>query len=284
MTSVLTSLKRMLPGEKMKRISYAIVLIMLLQVSYSNAAVNATDRRLAQIESPLRNVFVVQDQKLDKQKIKMAIAAAGAARDWKVVGERDGQTTLTTTIRGKHEMTLQVNYDEKGFDLVYVSSANLMYLEDHGRKLIHHNYNVWIRELATSISKVVGVPATIFIGAKNQARGNSQSGTSIASQQSIPALAASGFAEINNIDAVPVRPEGKPRYEHYLTLKSPKAFAVSETGSWRFVWSNVDASSKVLQSCEERYTKCWLYAVDDRVVWNADPLKRVGTSTPPVTR
>jgi hypothetical protein len=85
-----------------------------------------------------------------------------------------------------------------------------------------------------------------------------------------------GWATIDNIDAVPIRAEGKDRFRHYLTLKSPKVFVVHNTGSWRF-WSNDSESiAKALQFCSQQKNSCSLYAVDDRVVWHDDISKRIG--------
>ena len=75
-----------------------------------------------------------------------------------------------------------------------------------------------------------------------------------------------------------VRDEGKARYRHYLTLPSPKAFVVYESGGWRFFWNDPDAMTKALDRCAKEGKPCWLYAVDDRVVWSADAGKRIGSS------
>lgn len=91
-----------------------------------------------------------------------------------------------------------------------------------------------------------------------------------------------GYAAIKNFDALPLREEGKNRYQHYLTLPAPKAFAISESGGWRFQADNADAITKALDLCVEQLrSPCWLYAVDDRVVWAADVSKRVGKAVPP---
>jgi len=91
-----------------------------------------------------------------------------------------------------------------------------------------------------------------------------------------------GHAAIKNFDALPLREEGKNRYQHYLTLPAPKAFAISESGGWRFLADNADAITKTLDVCVEQLkSPCWLYAVDDRVVWAADVNKRVGKAVPP---
>ena len=89
---------------------------------------------------------------------------------------------------------------------------------------------------------------------------------------------ASDFAVTSNVDAVPVRPEGKARYQHYLTLPAPKAFAVYETGGWRFASDSPDAMTSLLDTCAREGRKCWLYSVDDKVVWREDLKQRVGRS------
>ena len=75
---------------------------------------------------------------------------------------------------------------------------------------------------------------------------------------------------------MPVREEGKDRYRHYLTLPSPKAFVVYETGGWRFWYSQADAMVEALNHCAREGRRCWLYAVDNQVVWQAKPDQRIG--------
>ena len=87
----------------------------------------------------------------------------------------------------------------------------------------------------------------------------------------------SGFAAIDDVDSVPVRPEGKERYRHYLTLASPKAFFVYPRGGWRFYFNTPEAMGMGLDYCERENTLCWLYAVDDQVVWQSDAALRIGT-------
>ena len=87
----------------------------------------------------------------------------------------------------------------------------------------------------------------------------------------------SGFAAIDDVDSVPVRAEGKDRYRHYLTLPSPKAFVVYARGGWRFYFGTPEAMGMALDRCERDNTPCWLYAVDDQVVWQSDAAHRVGS-------
>ena len=89
---------------------------------------------------------------------------------------------------------------------------------------------------------------------------------------------ASGFANINDASAVPINAEGQARYQHYLTLPSPKAFTINVDGGWRFFWKDAEAMSKALDYCARQGKTCWLYAVDDRVVWTVDPASRISQS------
>ena len=87
-----------------------------------------------------------------------------------------------------------------------------------------------------------------------------------------------GYAVASDSASVPVRQEGKDRYLHYLTLPAPKAFVVYESGGWRFFSGDGDAMSKALDFCMREGKPCWLYAVDDRVVWSPEVDKRIGRS------
>lgn len=98
----------------------------------------------------------------------------------------------------------------------------------------------------------------------------------VASARPLPA--PSGFAALDDAEAVPLSEEGKARYRHFLTLPMPRAFVVMEDGHWYMSWKNPEAMSKALDYCARAGKRCWLYAVNDRVVWNADPARRIGAS------
>jgi hypothetical protein len=113
--------------------------------------------------------------------------------------------------------------------------------------------------------------------AKVAARSGGEEGGGEPHRRRVPA--ASGFSGITDADAVPISDEGKARYRHFLTLQSPKAFVVYQNGGWRFFWNDPEAMTKALDRCERDGRVCWLYAVDDRVVWSADVAKRIGKSS-----
>jgi len=92
-----------------------------------------------------------------------------------------------------------------------------------------------------------------------------------------PVPPASSFADIADANAVPfMGNEGKARYMVYLAASSPKAFAIGADGSWSMFTNNPTAMRNALTRCmAAKLTSCWLYAVDDKVVWQADPNNRV---------
>jgi hypothetical protein len=86
----------------------------------------------------------------------------------------------------------------------------------------------------------------------------------------------SGFAELSDVSKVPVVSEaGKQQYRRFLGAQSPRAFALSPSGTtWAPFASLVpDAARRALMGCRDRAKEqCQLYAVDDAVVWTA-PVK-----------
>ncbi len=97
-----------------------------------------------------------------------------------------------------------------------------------------------------------------------------------ASVQALPP--ASDFAALDDVKAVPISEAGRERYAHFLTLPKPRAFVVYEDGNWRFFFKDPEAMRKALDFCARQGRRCWLYAADDRVVWSADPGRRIGSS------
>jgi dienelactone hydrolase len=86
--------------------------------------------------------------------------------------------------------------------------------------------------------------------------------------------APTGFARIDDLAALPLNDKGRARYEHYLGLGKPKAFVISEKHGWYFSANDNEAMKTSLEHCERAKVACWLYAVDDQVVWSADVAKR----------
>lgn len=92
-----------------------------------------------------------------------------------------------------------------------------------------------------------------------------------------PARLASGYAPIDDLDAIPyLSDRGRAGYRDWLSRGTPRAFAVATNGSWAASWgwkspnpeAPVDATERALWNCE-RMAKmpCKLYAVNNAVVW-----------------
>jgi len=99
-----------------------------------------------------------------------------------------------------------------------------------------------------------------------------------ASAERVVVLPRSGFAEIGDRDAVPLNSAGRDRYVHFLALPKPRAFAILDDGSWRFWADDPDAVTKVFDECAHASRRCWLYAVDDTVVWHAEENLRIDSA------
>ena len=89
---------------------------------------------------------------------------------------------------------------------------------------------------------------------------------------------ATAYAALDDVKAVPISDAGRERYAYFLTLPKPRAFVVYEDGNWRFYSKDPEAMTKALDYCARQGQRCWLYAADDRVVWDADLSRRIGSS------
>ena len=128
---------------------------------------------------------------------------------------------------------------------------------------------VWTREPAPAPARAA-VPATIV------------STTTVApapARASQPPHIASGFAAIDDIDAIPyLSDRGREGYRDWLTRQTPKAFALSPTGHWAATWGlkplepthPTDPSERALLVCSQRAQQpCRLYAVNGSVVFTS---------------
>lgn len=90
---------------------------------------------------------------------------------------------------------------------------------------------------------------------------------------------ASDFAALADVAAVPGGEQARERYARFLNLPKPRAFALSAAGAGYASGDSADAIRQVLAACPEKQ-RCALYAVDDAVVWQADPKQRAQEAVP----
>lgn len=103
----------------------------------------------------------------------------------------------------------------------------------------------------------------------------------MAANQPAPiARTASGFANVDDIDAIPyLGDRGREKYREWLAKPTPRAFAVATDGHFGYAWSlkpsdetlPSDPSERALLGCERLAKQaCKLYAVNGAVVWVKD--------------
>lgn len=95
-----------------------------------------------------------------------------------------------------------------------------------------------------------------------------------------PALPKTGFAAVDDVEAVPYLSKfGRAAYREYLNKMTPRAFAISASGSWSWSEEGEDPDSRALAACQQNSKEpCQLYSVDDYVVWPRD-MAVAGTGT-----
>lgn len=115
----------------------------------------------------------------------------------------------------------------------------------------------------------------------------------LAGQPAPVGYTASGFANIDDVDAIPyLGDKGRAAYREWLTKPTPRAFAVSTNGFFWHSWSlkpadptlPTDPTERALVSCEKAAKQaCKLYAVNGAVVWVKAPVNAALTSAGAVT-
>lgn len=96
-------------------------------------------------------------------------------------------------------------------------------------------------------------------------------------QASLPA--ATGYADANNIDAVPYE-RARKDYAAYLGRKAPKAFVLADGGHHTYWSSDKNAIEKAMKLCGKKgFTNCQLYAYDDVVVWPRNAVITTGVTS-----
>jgi hypothetical protein len=209
--------------------------------------------RLAPIDDPWRVEFQGGTKQVTRQDIEQAVRIVGATRGWKLVDTTEGRMELTNLVRDRHRMSIEVTYDATGYVIRYLQSTNLDY-EERARsggtlRVIHSNYNGWIRDLVSGINAGLGIPVQT----------------------------TTGFAPLEKIDAVPfLKEKGRNAYREFLSKPTPRAFAIAPNGAWasssrRASSRQPDVVGSAMERCNRRGNgQCKLYALDEHVVWRSD--------------
>jgi dienelactone hydrolase len=83
----------------------------------------------------------------------------------------------------------------------------------------------------------------------------------------------SGYAHIADSERIPYISESAKRaYSQFLSMKVPRAYAISEEGHWAWADQGGDPPFRALSACNAQAisVKCKLYAIDNDVVWTIE--------------
>jgi uncharacterized protein (UPF0333 family) len=110
-------------------------------------------------------VIAASGGSLSIEAVGNAIVAAGASKGypWTVSEKASGKLKLSTLVRGKHTVVVDVSFDTSAYSIRYSSSINMNYKRNctkPGKKdqseskcteVIHPYYNTWVQELKQAI-------------------------------------------------------------------------------------------------------------------------------------
>ena len=136
----------------MKKMVVGLILASLVGVSQARSAVPLVE--------PDRVVLVAGQSALTPDQVKQAILRGSAKLGWTVASDEPGKLRLKYNKQNKHEVVVDVSYDNAGFQVRYVNSVNMKYEQVNGVAHIHPFYNTWVSNLSRAISsEVSGTPA-----------------------------------------------------------------------------------------------------------------------------
>jgi len=118
----------------------ALAAIVLLGVAVAGCTRPVYNVSSEPIETPLGQASTAE--------VRAAILEAATARGWTVKEDVAGRIQLAIDARS-HSATVNVDYTQTSYDIVYYDSKNL----DYDGTNIHRNYNKWIKLLEQDINK-----------------------------------------------------------------------------------------------------------------------------------
>lgn len=128
----------------MKKMVVGLALAILFGAAQARSAVVLVE--------PERVVLVSGQPTLTPEMVRHAIVRGGARHAWTVANDLPGVLRLKYIKQDKHEVVVDVSYDTTGFQIRYVSSANMKYESTNGVPMIHPFYNKWVSNLSLAIS------------------------------------------------------------------------------------------------------------------------------------
>lgn len=127
---------------------------LLIAASIALLASTATMARQAPLVEPARVAMAPISAKAQTaEDVRGYIVNGARTLGWTLAGEKAGQVTLKFNKQNKHEVVISADYNDKGYQLRYVSSSNMNYEENGGQREIHPNYNRWINNLIKRIGE-----------------------------------------------------------------------------------------------------------------------------------
>jgi hypothetical protein len=87
-----------------------------------------------------------------------------------------------------------------------------------------------------------------------------------------------GYAQINEIDKFPMSAKYRSNYEAYLANPKPTKMLVtgSKGGFYSTGNASVEQAHALFDRCLAQHPECWVYALNDEVVWSEDKALRIG--------
>lgn len=89
--------------------------------------------------------------------VKQAIVRGGSRHGWTVAEDQPGKLRLKFNKENRHEVVVDVSYDETGYLIRYVDSVNMKYEKKDAVTVIHPFYNQWVANLSRAISTEVTI-------------------------------------------------------------------------------------------------------------------------------
>ena len=124
----------------------------ILAMAALSFAVATASARSTELQQPPRTEIAAADgaKAMTPTLVRRAIIDGGSRHGWKPVADQPGVVTLTAAT-GQHEVTVDVVYDAKGFQVKYKGSDNMNESKSGNAITIHPKVNKWLADLNSDI-------------------------------------------------------------------------------------------------------------------------------------